>query len=212
MLAGRRENDCDTKETVIDICKCYAPAIACGTATVACIVSNGVLTYKQQKALTGACMLARESLGRYQSRVKELYGSEVHNNIIDSLVKEDLDDVHVTTTGFFGEDTLEFDGVSEDEPIHTFYDEFSDRYFDSTIEHILQAEYHLNRNWALGADVTVNDFYEFLGLCPMDGGESLGWSWEMGIAWIDFSHRVVHKNGEKVLVVEMVFAPTKTEE
>ena len=32
-----------TKETVIDICRCYAPAIACGTATVVCIVSNGVL-------------------------------------------------------------------------------------------------------------------------------------------------------------------------
>ena len=31
MLAGRRENDGNTKETVIDICRCYAPAIACGT-------------------------------------------------------------------------------------------------------------------------------------------------------------------------------------
>lgn len=201
-----------SKETVLDICKCYTPAIACMTATVVCIVSNGVLTYKQQKALTAACMLAREGLSRYQSKVKELYGVKTHQRIIDELVKEDLDEVHMTTSGFFGEDSLDFDGVSDDEPIHTFYDEFSDRYFDSTIEHVLQAEYHLNRNWALGADITVNDFYQFLGLCPLEDGEKLGWSWEMGIAWIDFNHRVVHKNGEKVLMIEMVFTPSEVEE
>lgn len=211
MLAGCRENDGDTKETVIDICRCYAPAIACGTATVVCIVSNGVLTYKQQKALTGACMLARESLGRYQSKVKELYGPETHRHIIDELCKEDLDDVHVTSSGFFGSETLDFEGVSEDEPIHTFYDEFSNRYFDSTIEHVLQAEYHLNRNWALGDAVTVNDFYEFLGLCGLADGDNIGWDWEMGISWLDFNHRVIHKNGEKVLVIEMVFTPDKVE-
>ena len=211
ILAGRRENDGNTKETVIDICRCYAPAIACGTATVVCIVSNGVLTYKQQKALTGVCMLARESLGRYQSKVKELYGPETHQRIIDELVKEDLDDVHVTSSGFFGSETLDFEGISEDEPIHTFYDEFSNRYFDSTIEHVLQAEYHLNRNWALGDAVTVNDFYEFLGLCALADGDNMGWDWEMGISWLDFNHRVIHKNGEKVLVIEMVFTPDKVE-
>lgn len=211
MLAGRRENDGDTKETVIDICRCYAPAIACGTATVVCIVSNGVLTYKQQKALTGACMIARESLGRYQSKVKELYGPETHQHVIDELCKEDLDEVRVTSSGFFGSETLDFEGVSEDEPIHTFYDEFSNRYFDSTIEHVLQAEYHLNRNWALGDAVTVNDFYEFLGLCGLTDGDNMGWDWEMGISWLDFNHRVIHKNGEKVLVIEMVFTPDKVE-
>lgn len=116
MLAGRRENDGDTKETVIDICRCYAPAIACGTATIVCIVSNGVLTYKQQKALTGACMLARESLGRYQSKVKELYGPETHQHVIDELCKEDLDEVHLTSSGFFAARRYDFEGVSEDEP------------------------------------------------------------------------------------------------
>lgn len=156
-------------------------------------------------------MLARESLGRYQSKVKELYGPEIHQRIIDELVKEDLDDVHVTSSGFFGSETLDFEGVSEDEPIRTFYDEFSDRYFDSTIEHVLQAEYHLNRNWALGDAVTVNDFYEFLGLCALADGDNMGWDWEMGISWLDFNHRVIHKNGEKVLVIEMVFTPDKVE-
>lgn len=34
----------------------------------------------------------------------------------------------------------------------------------------------------------------------------------MGIAWIDFNHRVVHKNGEKVLMIEMVFTPSEVEE
>ena len=177
-----------------------------------CIVSNGILTYRQQKTLVGACMLAREGLSRYQSKVKQLYGVETHQRVIDELIKEEPDEVHMTSGGFFGEDSLEFDGISDDEPIYTFYDEFSDRYFDSTIEHVLQAEYHLNRNWALGAEVTVNSFYEFLGLCPMADGENLCWDYEMGILWIDFNHRVVHKNGEKVLVIEMVFTPEKMEE
>lgn len=67
------------------------------------------------------------------------------------------------------------------------------------------------RNWALGDAVTVNDFYEFLGLCGLADGDNMGWDWEMGISWLDFNHRVIHKNGEKVLVIEMVFTPDKVE-
>lgn len=33
----------------------------------------------------------------------------------------------------------------------------------------------------------------------------------MGIYWLDFNHRVIHKNGEKVLIIEMVFTPDKVE-
>lgn len=53
---------------------CPHRGVGCGSVTVACIVYNGMLTYQQQKALVGACMLARENLTRYQSKVKELYG------------------------------------------------------------------------------------------------------------------------------------------
>lgn len=45
-----------------------------------------------------------------------------------------------------------------------FYDGYSQRYFESKISQVLQAEYHLNRNFAIGADVTLNDFYLFLGI------------------------------------------------
>ena len=56
-------------------------------------------------------MLARESLGRYQSKVKELYGPDTHQHVIDELCKEDLDEVHVASSGFFGSETLDFEGA-----------------------------------------------------------------------------------------------------
>ena len=60
---------------------------------------------------------------------------------------------------------------------------------------MLQAEYHLNRNFAIrGGDGTVNEFYEFLGLAPIDGGDTIGWAVCDELRWVDFNHtKVTHK-------------------
>lgn len=56
--------------------------------------------------------------------------------------------------------------------------------------------------------LSVNDFYEMLGLSAIDGGEYVGWNCDDGLYWIDFNHRkTVLDDGLEVYVIEMVWTP-----
>lgn len=98
----------------------------------------------------------------------------------------------------------------EPEVSRTFYDSFSQRYFESTIEKVIQAEYHLNRNFMFAGVIPLNDFYEFLGLEKTELGDAVGWSSCNGdIYWIDFNHhRLTLDDGMEIYVIDMVFEPT----
>ena len=87
-----------------------------------------------------------------------------------------------------GSSSLDFEDAGEEERL--FYDAISERYFQATISQVLQAEYHLNRNFALGGGfITLNQFYEFLGIEPVPGGDEVGWMVSDGLYWVDFDHQ-----------------------
>lgn len=125
----------------------YIPTAVTGAATIACIFGANVLSKKQQASLTSAYALLNESFGDYKSKLKEIYGEEAHNQIIDSIAKEKTRDVYLYCPGVISDSSsLDFDGHNPEDN-RLFYDSFSRRYFESTISKVLQAEYHLNRNW-----------------------------------------------------------------
>lgn len=198
------------KEAVISAWKCYIPAAAFGISTIVCIMGANALNRRQQTMLTGAYALIRNSYKEYKDKLKELYGEEAHNAIVDSIIKEKRKDVSITAVGGWTSSSLDFGESTEPEIIRTFYDSFSERYFESTVEKVIQAEYHLNRNFLLGGVIPLNDFYEFLGLEKTDLGDTVGWSSVNGdIYWIDFNHhRINLDDGMEVYVIDMVFEPT----
>ena len=59
-------------------------------------------------------------------------------------------------------------------------------FFKHALEQVLLAEYHVNRNMALGALILLNDFYEFLGLERTEYGGEVGWYVNDDYIWIDF--------------------------
>lgn len=187
---------------------CYIPAAISGTATIFCIFGANVLSKHQQATITSAYALLNDSYNNYKDKLRELYGEEAHQKIVDSIAAEHSRDVYISADGLCQSTSLSFDERNPDD-IRLFYDTFSRRYFEGTVIQVLEAEYHLNRNWILGASVCVNDFYAFLGIEPIEGGESLGWFYEDGIGWIDFNHRkTVLEDGLEVYVIEMPFGPS----
>lgn len=168
------------------------------------------LNRRQQAALTSAYALVQNSYKEYKDKLKELYGEEAHNAIVDSIMSEKCKDVSISATGGWFNATLDFGEGMEPEIVRTFYDSFSQRYFETTIEKVIQAEYHLNRNFMFAGTIPLNDFYEFLGLEKTDFGDTVGWSSVNGdIYWIDFNHsRVTLEDGMEVYVIDMVFEPT----
>lgn len=188
---SRRNHDGDpyaaTKLEAVKSCwKCYIPAAATGVATIICIFGANTLNKKQQASLASAYALVNRSYSDYKHKLKELYGEDAHKKIMESIAAEKSSMPPITATGGFSNSSLEFEDANEEQRL--FYDSFSKRYFQATISQVLQAEYHINRNMVLGAFVTLNDFYDFLGISHVEGGDVVGWLLSDNMYWIDFDN------------------------
>lgn len=203
-------------ETIAACWRCYIPAAATGIATIGCIFSANALNRRQQASLVSAYALASRSFNSYKRKVKELYGEEAHEKVMASLAAEKSTKPEISAGSLAQMTSLGFEDANEEERL--FYDAISDRYFQATISQVLQAEYHLNRNFAIGGGfITLNQFYEFLGISKVKGGDEVGWMVSDELYWVDFDHQktVVDDglNGEvECYIIDAPFPPVSEEE
>lgn len=193
-----------TMETIVVAGPVYIPSAAIGASTIVCIFGANKLNKHQQAALASAYALADNAYKEYRGKVKELLGDETDIQIRDAIAtdKRNEDIVAyapgITTLASKGEKML-------------FYEEYRGKYFEATMEEVLNAQYHLNRNFALRGYACLNEFYDFLGLDETDFGDILGWDWnemiEDGLTpWIDFNNRmVVMDDGLECCMIESVY-------
>lgn len=186
-LAEEEKQDRLTKtEVVVTALPAYIPTIAMGAATIMCIFGANMLNTRQQAALTSAYALLDNSYKEYRKKVDELYGEEAGVKVRGEIAKDNYDADNV---------------VVEDSSKQLFYDLFSGRYFESTIENVQKAEYNVNRLLATKDCAYLNDFYTELGIEPIESGFELGWSsglcyetyWQN---WIDFVHEKTVIDGD----------------
>lgn len=181
-LAEEEKQDRLTKtEVVIATAPAYIPTIVMGAATIACIFGANMLNTRQQAAITSAYALLDSSYKEYKKKVDELYGEDAGRRVRGEIAKDSYNESEV---------------VVEDKEKQLFYDLFSDRYFESTIEDVQRAEYRVNRHLATRDYVYLNEFYEEIGIEPIESGYQLGWSTGLCYAaywqnWIDFTHEKV---------------------
>ena len=190
----------------------YIPVILTGSATIFCILSSNILNKASQASLMSAYMLIDQSYKDYKRKLKELYGyrwgQEAHDRIIESLAIEKAEPPYIKAVGAYNVVSL-----SENEslcgPKLLFYEQLSERFFESTLEAVLEAEYHTNRNYILYGFQTVNEWYEFLGLKPSDDDNRMGWApMDEGEFWIDFNHRKAHlEDGTEFYIIEIMQTP-----
>ena len=185
----------------------YIPTILIGVSTIACIFGANVLNQRNQAALASAYALLDSSFKEYKETLKELYGEEAHQNIMDHIAIEKAKEVGVHGSYFATTCDLTADERCG-EPV-LFYEEYSNRYFEATIEQVINAEYHLNRNYILRGYSYLNELYEFLGLETTDYGSVLGWTpTDEGEYWLEFNHRkVTLDDGLECYILEMPFEP-----
>nr|DAI86306.1 MAG TPA: hypothetical protein [Caudoviricetes sp.] len=195
-------------ETLSAVWTIYIPPVILGISTIGCIFGANIFNKRQQASLASAYALINSSYKEYKAKVKELYGEETHNRIIDTIATEKPKDICVRAYGLADAYTQEMDENSEP---RLFYDEYSGRYFESTPEKVLLAEYHLNRNYTLRGFAKLNEFYEFLGLESTDYGETVGWNVAGEIYWIDFNHRKAiigdDTDSFECYIIEMSYSP-----
>lgn len=186
----------------------YIPAFIVGAATISSIFGASNLSKRQQASLMSLCALLSNFYKDYKNKLKELYGEEAHYNIMNAIAIERAEDVYINSSYLGSRCNLATEENSS-EPV-LFYDEYSERFFESSIEQVITAEYHLNRNYILRGSSVLNELYDFLGLEQTEYGSTIGWApLDDGMYWIDFNHRKsVAEDGTEFYILEMPFAPT----
>lgn len=184
-------------EKVVVAGPAYIPAAITGAATIACIFGANVLNKRQQASIMSAYALLENSYKEYRDKVKDLYGDETDIHIKKEIAKD-----------HYSESDIDVD----DNKV-LFYDDFSEQYFESTIEDVQEAIYLLNRELVVKDYAYLNEYYELLGIdSPIEGWDH-GWSkggnltryWQ---EWIDFRlEKVDMEDGLECQVIFMVIEP-----
>lgn len=186
------------KEVVQLTWKCYIPTVLVATSTIVCINGANLLNKKKQTSLISAYGMLDTAYREYRNKTKELYGDEA-DKLIRTNISNDINKKQkLKTTGR---------GV-------VFYEPYSRTFFERTMEEVLDAQYHLNRNMTLRSYASLNEFYEFLGLPTTDYGNEIGWSILAGeefygYSWIDFTQELCKtSSGEEYYTIKYDFIPT----
>ena len=129
----------------------YLPVILTGSATIFCICGAQILNQHQQASMASAYALLDQSYKDYRRKLKELYGEEADQRIIEAIAVEKAEKVHIQASYLCSDCDISSD-KSVGRPV-LFYEEYSKRFFRATVEQVQNAEYHLNRNYALGGSV-----------------------------------------------------------
>ena len=177
--------------------KCYIPAaVTCG-ASIACLVGASSVNFKRNAALATAYKLSEAALSEYKDAVIETIGEKKEQSVRDKVAEE----------------RLKKNPVSKSEIIVTgngttlCYDPVGNSYFKSNIQQIESAKNKLNARMLSENYVSLNDFYDELGIGPTKLGDDLGWDiYKDGLVEIAFSSQLA-EDGTPCLVMDYSIAP-----
>lgn len=203
--------------------KCYILPTVSFVVTAAFILGSDISNRKKYGALMSAFIALNGFHRDYEQQVKEVYGEEAHQNIVNAIMAQRAEDVEIYSYGLLSKNCLSFDG--EDGEEHVFYLPCSDVFFKSTFGRVKDAEYNLNRNYVLRGYTTLSEFHEFLGIEPPLPMHQKQFGWGCveldGIYWIDFDNSTKATNlpipewvdpKQEVYLIEMDFYPDYLEE
>ena len=177
--------------------KPYIPAMVTCIASTACLIGASSVNTKRNAALATAYKLSETALSEYRDKVVETIGEKKERIIRDKVAEE----------------RVKKNPVSKNEVIVTgngktlCFDPISGRYFMCSIETIKKAENTLNKQMLhdISGYVSLNEFYDELGLDHTSIGNDLGWNTNQLID-IDFSSQL-NDNGEPSVVLDYLVAP-----
>lgn len=144
----------------------FVPAAIMGAATISCIVGANSINLGRQAALVSAVTLGEKAISQYQEKVLETVGEKKEQAIRDEVAKADL------VANPVSENKIVVMGNGD----QLCRDMLSGRYFESDIETIRRVQNDLNGEILQGDHPSLNEFYQAVGLEPIELGNTLGWN------------------------------------
>lgn len=156
------------KETVKAATPVMAPVAVMGIATTACIIGSNRISNKRVATLSAAYALAERSVKDLNDKMTEVLGEKKTRSIKDAISKDKLaamtpvtDDEYITTGA---------DGSTR------CRDGFTGRPFWSNAQRIERAINKLSNDIRSEMFISLNQFYEEIGLDTIPNGDNIGWN------------------------------------
>lgn len=187
-----------TKGEVIKVAwKPYLPAVITGIMSTTCMIGSVHIGARRIAALSTAYKLTETAFSEYKEKVVETIGEKKEKAIKEKIVQ----------------DKLEKNPVSNASVIVTgkgktlCLDAAFNQYFDSDYEAIRKAVNDVNYQM-LGCNyISLNDFYDALGIDRIPVGDEVGWNiTKEGKVEIEFSSQIA-SDGRPCLVIQYLVAP-----
>lgn len=202
MAEIKEDHACDTdrkaysKDILTKAFPVYIPSILVGCVSIACLIGASSVNSKRNAALATAYTLSESALKDYQEKVIETIGEKKERDIKDAIAKDKVEanpvsnnDIIITGDG----DTL-------------CYDLMCKRFFRSDIEKLKKIENNLNYRMRNENYITLNEFYNEVGLDDVGIGYEFGWNIDRGYIELEFSAQLVDYNGKETPCIVVGFA------
>jgi hypothetical protein len=183
-------------EVVKTTWKCYIPTTVTTVTSVACLVWASSVHGSRNAALAAAYKLSETALAEYKEKVIETIGEKKEQAILDKVYKERVEKNPSSSTEVI------ITGKGET----LCYDYSTGRYFKSDIDKIKKAINELNRRLLSEGYVSLNDFYDELGLKYTSTGNRLGWNTDSGLIDLNYSS-ALDDDGTPCLVIDYKVPP-----
>lgn len=184
------------KDVLTKVAPAYIPTVIIGSLSIACLIGASSVNLRRNAALATAYTLSESALKDYRSKVIETLGEKKDQAVRDAVAKDKIEDDPVSKKEIIitgGGDTL-------------CYDLMCKRYFKSNIEKLKKVENELNRRMRSENYISLNEFYNEVGLDDVGIGYEFGWNIDRGYIELEFSCQLTDDgNGNEIPCIVVGF-------
>lgn len=155
----------DVKVDVQLVWRLYIPAATVGTVTVASIIAANRVGMRRAAAMAAAYSISEKAFDEYKAKVVEHIGQTKEQSVRDSIAQDRVN-----------QPSEQRESIVIGTGKVLCYEQFSGRYFESSMEEIKKAQNDLNyivinQNYA-----SLSDLYDNLGLSRTGISDDVGWN------------------------------------
>ena len=182
------------KDTVKATWKYYIPTAVLFASSMACLIGGHSIASKRTAAIAAAASVTETALRQYKDAIAESVAPDVKEKIEEAVSAKQVQRAA---------DPRDAQVYISDKEGVLCYEPQSGRYFRSTRESIKGAVNDLNHDMlcdGFEGSVSLNDFYDKIGLPDTEAGAALGWNTSNGLVEIIFSSQLA-PDGTPCLVI-----------
>lgn len=145
---------------------CYVPPGVTGATTIAATIGVHTIHTKRHAALAGLYAISSSKLDAYTEQAEDMLGAKKAQELNNKVAQQRADGVP------FENNEVVLTGMGSE----LCFDDLGGRWFQGSIPKVEEAVNDLNRRIISEGEVSLNDFYELVGLEETALGGKVGWN------------------------------------